>query len=297
MDIRYTIASYGVGGKGGVVIVLCYTKRVMIIAVDTGGTKTLVARFSQRGTLEKRVKFPTPKAPHEYLDQLHAAILHLSGRSVPRCISLALPDITTSSYVEHFTNLPWEDFDVAAMLAPLFPKSPIVVGNDAKIGGLGEVRSMSPQPARALYVTVSTGIGTGLIVNGKIEPDLLGMEGGHMLLEHRGALKTWESFASGRAIHRTYRKYGSEIESPRIWRQIAKNIEVGLLALSPVLRPEVIIIGGSIGAHFHQYGAFLNDSLQKRLPKPVCPQVLQAIRPEEAVIYGCYYNALDTLAA
>lgn len=266
----------------------------MIIAVDTGGTKTLVARFSKRGTLEKRIKFPTPKTTHEYVDQLVHYITQLSGNSKPACISLALPDIGETSFVARFSNLPWRDFDVVTALTPFFPKIPIVAGNDAKLGGLGEVRSMNPYPHRALYITISTGIGTGMITNGKIEPTLLAMEGGHMLLEHDGAIKDWEDFASGKAIHRTYRKYARDITSKRTWYQIAKNIAQGIFALTPVLHPEIIIIGGSIGAHFHQYGDTLNKLVKEFLPEGARPKVIQAMRPEEAVIYGCYYHAIDT---
>lgn len=269
----------------------------MIIAIDTGGTKTLVARFSKRGTLEKHIKFPTPTDQLEYLEQLVHFIGKLTDKKPPECISVALPDIGEGSFVAQFSNLPWKNFDVVAELSPLFPDTKVIAGNDAKLGGLGEVRSMNPLPARALYVTISTGIGTGFIKNGNIDKTLAVAEGGHMVLEFDGALQEWEHFASGKAIFTIYKKYGSEITSKRTWRQITDRFSRGFLALIPLLRPEVIIIGGSMGTHFEKYGELLTGMIEERLPVTVKrPKIIQAKHPEEAVIYGCYYHAIDNLS-
>lgn len=269
----------------------------MIIAVDTGGTKTLVGRFSARGTLEDSIKFATPVSAEEYLAALERTITSLAGSKPISCISIALPDATDGGMIAKFTNLPWKNLDVRYELAPKFPGATILVANDAKLGGLGEVRGMKPSPKRALYVTVSTGIGVGLIIEGKISHDLMSAEAGHMLLEYDGVMKEWETFASGRAIHEIYGKYGSEISSKRTWRQIAGRISRGLFALIPVIRPDVVILGGSMGTHFPHYGESLTGLIKEHLsPMIADPVIMQAVHPEQAVIYGCYYHALDEKA-
>ncbi len=266
----------------------------MIIAVDTGGTKTLVGRFSARGTLEDSIKFATPVSSEDYLQTLVTTITTLSQNKVPTCISIALPDATDGGMIAKFSNLPWKNLDIRFELAPHFPKSMIIVGNDAKIGGLGEVRGMNIIPKRALYVTVSTGIGVGLIIDGKISHDLMSAEAGHMLLEHDGVMKEWETFASGRAVYQIYGKYGSEITSKRTWHQIADRISRGMFCMLPIIRPDVVIIGGSMGTHFPKYGAMLDGIIREHLsPLIADPSIIQAAHPEEAVIYGCYYNAID----
>ncbi|MGK2896308.1 MAG: ROK family protein, partial [Candidatus Saccharimonadales bacterium] len=152
-------------------------------------------------------------------------------------------------------------------------------------------------PTSVLYVTISTGIGTGVITNSTIDPGVRHSEGGHALVEYDGVVREWESFASGSAIYKTYGKYARDIKNVKIWRQIADRISRGFLAIIPVLQPEHIIIGGSIGTFFDRYGAQLTAILKEKLPDHIpLPIVTAASHPEEAVIYGCYYYALDTFA-
>lgn len=266
----------------------------MIVAVDTGGTKTLFASFGSRGNVLHITKVPTPQDSAEYIALLVETIRSLTPVKAPSIISIALPDIQIESMVEQFSNLPWKHFDVRKELTPHFPNTTILVGNDAKLGGLGEVRNMQPTPRRALYVTISTGIGTGVISDGKIDPDFIQAEGGHMMLEYDGITKEWEKFASGRAIKDVYGKNGSEIHSRHIWNEIADRISRGFLALLPIIQPDVVIIGGSMGTHFYHFNEKLDQLLEKKLPPTIKrPVLMQAKHPEEAVMYGCYYYALD----
>ena len=276
---------------------VCYTT-YMIIAVDTGGTKTLVAAFSNNGKIIDSTKFPTPIDQLEYVGHLVETIRNLCNDQAPRIISIAMPDITDKSFVPIFSNLPWSDFDVIAALRPFFPTSiPIIAANDAKLGGLGEVRSMINHPKRALYITISTGIGTGLVVNGKLSKDMSSAEGGHIILEHDGMFQLWEQYASGKAIYTSYGKFASDITSKHAWNDINKRFLSGFLVLVPLFQPDLIIIGGSIGTHFEKYGVTLEALVHEKLsPTTKRPKFLQASHPEQAVIYGCYYHALDSLS-
>ena len=267
----------------------------MLVAVDTGGTKTLVAVFDTDGSVIDSVKFPTPHETHEFIRELSIVIDRLMDKKFLDAISIALPGRIRNGVMMNAGNLKWRHFDIAARLEDHF-KVRIFVENDANLAGLAETRALGKIPPRSLYITVSTGIGTGFITNGLINTDLSESEGGFMMLEHNGTLMKWEKFASGSAIKKKYGKFASEITSKRAWYDIAKNINKGIVCLAPVLRPDVIIIGGSIGTHFAHYSETLNGLAKEYLHDDTVPRIVQAKHPEEAVIYGCYYYAVEHLA-
>ena len=270
----------------------------MIIAVDTGGTKTLIARFDNGKIVGDTIKFPTPRDSAEYTAEIIKHVTHLANNQPPAAISIAVPGITRNNRVERFANLPWQDFNIVAKLQPYFPNSLITVQNDANLGGLGEARLLPNTPERVLYVTVSTGIGTGFIVGGQIDQTMNNSEGGHMVLNFEGKADEWESFASGRAIHETYGKFVREIQDRATWEAIASRLSVGFNAILPVLQPDLVIIGGSVGTYFDAYGEMLITDINEHLNPIITtkPVFTQAKHPEEAVVYGCYFYAIDYLA-
>lgn len=268
----------------------------MIVAVDTGGTKTLIALLNKQGKLEHSAKFPTPGDQAEYVAFLRE-ILQENYSSMPiEAISVALPGIVKNGVALWCNNLGWKNFHAARELAGILGETPVFIENDANLAGLAEARSLEPIPTSVLYVTISTGIGTGIITNGQIDPGLRYSEGGRLLLEYDGAIREWEDFASGRAIRATYDARASEITSKRSWHQIADRVSRGFLVMIPLIQPDVVIIGGGVGTHFSHFASQLEALLKERLPAHIpCPTFLQALHPEEAVIFGGYYHALEQL--
>ena len=268
----------------------------MLIAVDTGGTKTLVTSFNEHGTPGEEYRFPTPKDPASYLSTLEAVLRDHYGKETIDAIIVAVPGIVKNNIAVWCINLGWENFDIADHLKKVVD-APIFIENDANLAGLAETRALDPVPPSCLYVTISTGIGTGIIVDGVIEPALSTSEGGHTLVEYDGRVRQWQSFASGKAIRETYGKFARDIHDEATWKEIADKISRGFLAIVPILQPDVIIIGGSIGTFFDQYARTLEGLLKEHLPYHIpCPKFRQAVHPEEAVIYGCYYYATQKLA-
>lgn len=268
----------------------------MIVAVDTGGTKTLITAFSDDGVAGEMIKFPTPPKEDDYLDLLKKTLKsHYGGQRIDAVV-VAMPAIVDEGIAIWCNNLKWKNFDVASALKGALGDAPILVENDANLAGLAETRSRTPMPISSLYVTVSTGIGTGFTTNGKIDPGLRRSEGGRMLVEYKGEVREWESFASGKAIYNTYEQYARDITSKKTWNEIADRISRGFLVAIPLAQPDIIIFGGSIGTYFDKYGEKLEAILRTHLPPHIpCPQLVSAQHPEEAVIYGCYYYAVDTL--
>lgn len=269
----------------------------MLITVDTGGTKTLIAGFDEAGKPSDSYRFETPRNKQDYLDKVTETIRLNYKNELIEAIAIAVPGIVKNNIAIWCANLKWKNFDVAKALAKDFP-CPIFIENDANLAGLAETKALPITPETSLYVTVSTGIGTGIIINGTIESALSPSEGGHALVEYDGLVREWESFASGKAIKETYGKYAKDIHDPKIWERIADKISRGFLSIIPFLQPDIIIIGGSVGTYFDRYSQELEKILKYRLPEHIiCPDIIQAKHPEEAVIYGCYYYGAKKLSS
>lgn len=261
----------------------------MILAVDIGGTKTLVALCDEERAIIKHVRFETQPDYQKFVTHLLEVIKSEFWNGSIRAIGLAAAGVVdeNSGIFSRFGNLPWRNVDIGNTLRHAF-RTQVVVDNDANVAGLYAVRQLDPIPQFGLYITIGTGIGTGLIAKGHIDPILAKSEGGHMVFPWKGEHHTWEGIASGRSILRDFQKYAYEIKDPRMWEEIAERISMGLLALIPAVQPDVVIFGGGIGTHFDQYKDSLEQKIKSRLPALIpLPPMSQVPNPEEAVIYGC----------
>jgi len=258
------------------------------LGIDVGGTKTLVASLDHRGVITQEIRFPTPKVYEDFVAELavhlgeletndfKAGVIGVPGR-VDRKRGVGLV----------FGNLPWKHVHICKDVEKL-AKCPMSIENDAKLAGLSEAMLVK-QYRRVLYVTISTGIGIGYIVDQKIDPELADNEGGQMPLEHHGKFVEWEEFASGRAFAKRFDRPVRQIKDERSLRVIAHDIAVGLVDLIAVLTPDIIVLGGSVGTYFDKYGDYLHEYLEKYdNPMITRPPIQIAGRPEQAVVYGCY---------
>lgn len=267
----------------------------MIVAVDTGGTKTLIAGFNSDGVMGEQHRFPTPTDQTTYVKTLIAALQERYPASETDGIVIAVPGVVKNNILQWCGNLPWENFAIANELSKYY-SCPIWVQNDADLAGLAEANALPTPPPLCLYVTISTGIGSGILINGRLTPELSGSEAGHMMIEYDGRVRPWQSFASGQAIHELYGKYAYQITDKTTWVRIADTLARGFTSLIPPLQPDVIVLGGSIGTHFDHYSDTLATLIDESLPSHIIrPQFVQAAHPEEAVIYGCYYYATHEL--
>lgn len=269
----------------------------MIIAVDTGGTKTLIVAFDTDGVKTQIARFPTPKDIPEYVTAVASAINGFTSIDQIDIIALAVPGSIRDGVLLHAENLGWYQSDILAQVQASFPSTRVVIGNDADIAGLGEMRSRDIIPHTGLYVTFSTGIGTGLCFDGKLPESMEVFEGGKMRFEYEGKMQRWEDFASGRNFYERYQQFGSDVDDPEKWQDYAQRAACGLAVLIPTFEPEIVVVGGSMGTHYAKYQEFLNQELSQIIPKYMENTTLvQANHPEEAVVDGCYYFALDAMA-
>ena len=261
----------------------------MYLGIDIGGTKTLVATLDDSGVIQERCRFPTPKDFEDFTTTLATTVASLTTSEFVAC-GVGFPGRLDREHGMGIAagNLPWRNIDLRSTVKKI-AHCPVVVENDAKLAALSEAMLLKKEYNRVLYVTISTGIGIGLVADQSIEPALEDAEGGLMLLEHKGKLQKWETFASGHAIKRRFGKLASQITDEPTWRIIAKDIAVGLIDLITVLQPEVIVLGGGVATYYDRFKKPLTEILHTyETPLVPIPPIRQAARPEDAVVYGCY---------
>lgn len=262
----------------------------MYLGIDIGATKTLLAAFSNDGTLKQEIKFPTPKNYANFKIELADNVAKLSTSTFVACAVGAPGKLDRKRGVGiAMGNLPWKDVPIAKDVAAMIGSTPVILENDAKLAGLSEAILLKDRYSRVVYVTISTGIGVGVIVDQKIEPNLVNAEPGKMPLEHDGKMVAWESFASGKAIVQRYGKRASDITDKTIWKQISEDIAVGLINVIAMVQPEVIVLGGGVATNFDRFEEYLKQALGRyETPLIPIPPIRSAERPEQAVVYGCF---------
>lgn len=201
------------------------------IAVDMGGTKTLVGLVEDRGLMQNIIRFPTDitRSPQDHLDRCIQAIqqcLKETGVNFSNIvgIGIAVPGLADSKkgLLRYAPYSGWRDVPVAQYIKDAFPDKPVRIANDVNACAIGELRFGRGKLYRNfLWVTVSTGIGAGLIVNGELAEGETGLSGelGHVIVEwnqgrrcgcgHYGCL---EAHASGTAIADLIREQSSQEE-------------------------------------------------------------------------------------
>lgn len=260
----------------------------MITAVDVGATKTLVAQFSEDGLPLSEVRFLTPANSIEFVKLLTA---HLDELPDITCIVMGVPGIVDDKGVLlRCGNLTWKNVALKQLLEIRF-KVPAYIENDAKLAGLAEVNQLQTIPRLGFYLTVSTGIGGGVIIDGKLLPAFRNSEPGHMRLQFEGQWQQWQHFASGSALVHHFGKEVHEFTRETEWQDVAERVSRGLFTLIPTLQPDVIIFGGSVGNYFEHFSDFLGQRLLALQPFISIPSLVKARHPTEAVLYGCYYYA------
>lgn len=263
----------------------------MYIGIDVGGTKTLVGVLDEHGAITERLKFPTPKNYDDFLQQLKTTLAGFSAHDF-QAGAIAIPGridrehgraVRLGNISTWGENIPVLD-DVEALT-----KCPMALENDAKLGGLSEAMLLKDEFKKVLYVTVSTGIGIALVVNGVIDTNVGDGGGRAILIEHKDQQVPWEDVASGRQIVETYGLRAADITDPVVWQKICRQLAKGLIELIAITEPEVIVIGGSVGTYFERYGDILLAELEKyHVALVELPALRGAGRAEQAVVYGCY---------
>src|SRR3989344_845866 len=261
----------------------------MYLAVDIGGTKTLLACFDDKGKLLDTVKFPTPTDYKDFLTDFKHYLQFLKVVNY-QAAGVAVPGKLDRKHgrAVAYGNLLWPVVAIEADIENIVG-CPVVIENDSKLAGLSEALLIIKEFKNVLYITIGTGISSAIIMNGTIDPAMADSEGGQLWLDFRGKRVQWEDIVSGKAIVKRFGKRASEIEDKATWQQIADDIAQGLIQLIVVIQPEVIVLGGGVVTNYDEFDDLLKNSLKRyEMPLTPIPPIRKAKRPEEAVIYGAY---------
>jgi predicted NBD/HSP70 family sugar kinase len=263
---------------------------IMYLGIDIGGTKTLIASLDENGVIKESIKFPTDQNYKKWLSDLGEQIGKLENKDfVAVGVGVPGPGIDRSSgTLLNSSNLAWHNVSLQDDIEDL-THTPVAMENDAKLAALSEAMILKDEYQSVLYITISTGIGYGLVVNQQIDVNVGDGGGRTILLEHEGQSVPWESFASGKAIVERYGKMAKDIDDEETWEAISRDLAKGFIELIAITEPDVIVIGGSVGTHFHKYKKPLEQEIKKyHVPLIKMPALVEAKRPEQAVVYGCY---------
>ena len=213
---------------------------------------------------------------------------------------------------------------------------PVFIGNDANLAALGEVKFGSAKgETDVLFVTLGTGVGTGIIVDGKmiIGKGGAGAEGGHIALKHGGAPCScgkkgcWEAYASATALQKMASKkieqhpesllakiverdgkvtgravFEAQKQGDKVAKALVKKyveyVSAGLVSLVNIFRPSCIIIGGGISNAGESFFRPIRKYVaQNSYGRETCPsvEVRQAMLKNDAGILGGVALAMDGL--
>jgi glucokinase len=245
-------------------------------AIDIGGTKIAVGIISPQGKILSRYIFPTeaergPQAAVQRItDSIRQGMME-SGTALEGIgIGSTGPVYPESGEFGEMEFLPgWEGYNIVRALGDELGL-PAAIENDADAAALGEARwGAGKGVTRFAYVTVSTGIGVGLVFDGQLYRGVEGAhpEIGHMIIDPSGppcscgANGCWESLASGTGISRMWQEVtGEQADAGQVFaraetgdkralgvvRAASRYLGIGLANLVTTLVPEVIALGGGV---------------------------------------------------
>ncbi len=238
------------------------------LGLDLGGTK-IAAGVLVGERLVSYLERPTPKGATAIVRALAEAAREAARGQAVAAVGVGTPGPLDfeRGVVRFAPNLPgFKNFPLKARLEALLGL-PVELENDANAAALAEHHLGAARGARhSLFVTVSTGIGGGVIVDGKVHRGAFGQGGevGHLTVlpggplcgcGNRGCL---EAVASGRALERDAAyAYGREVPVPELFSRkdpkaralvegAAFYLGLALAGLQKVLDPEVVVLGGGV---------------------------------------------------
>lgn len=240
-----------------------------VLAVDLGGTQMRAALVDDDGGLSERRAEPTPREA-TCPDALIALVGDvLAGADVRRAV-IGVPGRVDyrSGRLEHAPNLPphWPGALDEKLLTDRLGVA-VSLANDADLAAVGEAYlGAGREHADVVYVTVSTGIGAGVLLGRRlVAGDRSLAEVGHTVLDldarRRGAPASFEELGSGTALGGRAAAaglppdgarivelvHGGDHEAKRVWEELAATIAVGVTNLAFLFSPTAIVLGGGVG--------------------------------------------------
>lgn len=271
----------------------------VVIGVDLGGTNLRTALVNQNGEVADKVKEPTrasdghARVVQKLIENIKAQqdrahrngnVVAAVGVGAPGVIHADTGVVVKSPNFPDWNNLPLKKELEAALALPVF------IENDANAAALGEQwRGAGRGKNSMIFLTLGTGVGGGIVLNGRIWPGADGMAGeiGHMTIIPDGRrcgcgnTGCLEMYASSRGIVMAYLERSSRhrmITSEEIYqaaregdvlagdvmKDMGRLLGIGIANLVNIFNPELIVIGGGVKDAWHLFIEATREEIKKR---------------------------------
>ena len=214
------------------------------IGVDVGGSaiKAGAVDVAAGQLIGQRLEVPTPQpsTPAAVVEVI-AGLVAEAGANAPADapVGVGVPCVVIDGVSKTAANIDagWVDFDAEAALRPAL-RRPVMVLNDADAAGMAEMRFGSGRGKLGvvLILTLGTGVGSALFVDGKLVPNT---ELGHMEIRGKDAEKRSAAVA--------------RVRDAESWKAWAADLDEHLTAIDRILWPSLIILGGGVSRNADEF--------------------------------------------
>jgi glucokinase len=230
-----------------------------VLVGDLGGTQLRVAVAHPSGALLHRAAQPTPPNDPDALLRLLRAVRDRAMQPLAAAV-VGVPGVVDhrEGRVLGFPNLPGWDGAVSQEALAAGLGLPVLLANDADLAALGEHRYGAGRGLQDMvYVTVSTGIGAGIIIGGRL------LRARYSLAEVGQSIIDWQSgeileaIASGTALAQAGGREAPEVvmaarqgepAALAVMDRAARALAAGMLNLVRYYAPEAIVVGGGVAS-------------------------------------------------
>ena len=295
------------------------------IGVDIGGTNIRAALTDSSCQVAHRLQRPADasRPPEQYLKDIQDLLRELQSASdAPvAAIGLGIPGIidVSSGIVHQSPHFPeWKDFKIREALQQLFDCE-LFIDNDANCAAFGEFHFGAGQGNNnGLCLTLGTGIGGGIIVDGELYRGERGFaaELGHIVVEAEGAachcggqgclemyasatgLKNLQVSAPMSADELAQAASSGDEAALKIWNQFGYYLGLGVASIVNVLGLHTVIIGGGVSAAWD----FFHDAMQTEFARRSYKETTRMTRiqrsqlGDDAGLMGAAYGAATRLS-
>ena len=290
-------------------------KKKYVVGVDLGGTKIYTALVDLEGNIikEKAVETLAFEGENAVMGRIIDTINYVidgSEKNLIKSIGIGSPgplDVKNGVIIEN-SNLPFKNFEIVKTIRETYDL-PTYLDNDANVATLGEFMfGAGKGTENMVFITASTGIGGGAVINGKLFRGTTGnaLEIGHTIVANEGP-RCGEALGSGTAIGKrakeavatnveTSLKNYENVTSKEVFKEaangdrVAKNIletslnYLGIAVANTITNfdPEKVVIGGGV----INGGSIVLDTIRRVVGERALKTFVDSCTVEKAVLGG-----------
>ena len=257
------------------------------LVVDLGATNLRVAIVNEKYEIVKKIKCNVDKNK-DLAFNIYTEYKKIEENFKLEGIVIGVPGSIDfkNNIIRDLPNLKIKEYDLKSALYKLF-KVPIHIVNDASLAAIGEYINYREEKIFQ-YITISTGIGGGLIYKGKL------FEGNNGFEQEIGRIsvkdKLFEELCSGNALKNRLLKenideeYASSalLSKNKKYQKVVNawldDLSIGIANIIKIINPSIIVFGGGLGVYLD----YFKEGLVQRLEKIIPSDVIQDLKLEKS---------------